>query len=181
MITDDQIQCKETWSLLFLYSAACCLIGGITFWVTSGVEEIDSVIDPIADRVAQVRLRVPLSAGRFSASVLRAGAGAGARRNHRAWGPAARAAVEPGCERRCGHRRHGDSGAAGRGGRRGRHCSVRGRELQGWQMRPLFCSEVALAHAPRQQPPSRPELSLRKPPAQSLVCNRRRHVQAVQT
>ena len=56
MITDDQIQCKETWSLLFLYSAACCLIGGITFWVTSGVEEIDSVIDPIAERVAQVRV-----------------------------------------------------------------------------------------------------------------------------
>ena len=56
MITDDQIQCKETWSLLFLYSAACCLISGITFWVTSGVEEIDSVIDPIAERVAQVRV-----------------------------------------------------------------------------------------------------------------------------
>ena len=78
MSTDDQIRCKETWSLLFLYSAACCLIGGITFWVTSGVEEIDSVIDPIAERVAQVRLGVPLSAAshrscvcHFSASVLR--------------------------------------------------------------------------------------------------------------
>ena len=56
MITPDQIRCKETWSRLFLYSAACCLIGGITFWVTSGVEEIDSVIDPIAERVAQVRV-----------------------------------------------------------------------------------------------------------------------------
>ena len=33
-------------------SGSACLLAGVIFWVTSGTEEIDSVVDPVAERVA---------------------------------------------------------------------------------------------------------------------------------
>ena len=51
----DAELCAETWNTLFPLSGAICVISGICFWLTSGVEEIDSVIDPIAIEVARKR------------------------------------------------------------------------------------------------------------------------------
>lgn len=53
-MTDTEL-CRETWSQLFLMSGAICMVAGALFWVTTGVEEIDSIIDPIAAGVARKR------------------------------------------------------------------------------------------------------------------------------
>lgn len=36
-------------------SGAICMVAGVLFWATTGVEEIDSIIDPIAVGVARKR------------------------------------------------------------------------------------------------------------------------------
>jgi hypothetical protein len=51
----DADLCRETWNTLFMLSGCICMVSGICFWVTSGAEEIDSIIDPIAVAVAQKR------------------------------------------------------------------------------------------------------------------------------
>lgn len=53
-LTDVEL-CRETWNQLFLMSGGICILAGVLFWVTTGVEEIDSIIDPIAIRVARKR------------------------------------------------------------------------------------------------------------------------------
>ena len=43
------IRCSETWSQLFLMSAFSCLLAGVVFYLTTDCEEIDSVVDPVAE------------------------------------------------------------------------------------------------------------------------------------
>jgi hypothetical protein len=47
------IRCSETWSQLFLMSAFSCLLAGVVFYLTTDCEEIDSVVDPVAEAEAR--------------------------------------------------------------------------------------------------------------------------------